>query len=524
MDSLPASFLAAGHGGMDSFNAEALVACKSTNSRLQHSIGKIGRYSCLRQWASANCYKLNDPGVVYLSPRRHPPFLQTGFIKSSPVALKFISSKFPIELQEKVCKSINRRIAAAVDGDNGVPTLTPLQEADAKKPIVVYACLMHAKKFLRQASETASSIPSPPVELARSYIPPSAAAQSPFNTQLLRQLSIVELEHATCNFSHSNIIGEGVFGLVYKGLLLDGSIVAIKRCLHKPVLNFVAEVKRMASVHHKHLVELIGYCEDRHQQLLVYDYISNGNVGNYLNDSEGLPIGKLDMRQRLSIALGAAKGLQYLHSLVPPFLHMHFRTSNVLLGDNFTAKVSDYGLLNLVMEGHSAGPSSATDYFRDPELNLSNNFSERSDVYSFGVFLLELVSGREAHGKYQSNSGHNLVEESHLERSSGRSLVICYVAYAYDSSSSSVSFSSYLKARECRLGDFIDKILGVHTMQAAGQMMELALQCVDISRKRPSMVRVVQEIEQIHRREMGFLQPEFGEEIGSVTLGSELFK
>ncbi|KAJ9178127.1 hypothetical protein P3X46_010037 [Hevea brasiliensis] len=493
-------------------SAEALVACKSTNSRLQHSIGKIGRYSCLRQWASANCYKLNDPGVVYLSPRRHPPFLQTGFIKSSPVALKFISSKFPIELQEKVCKSSNRRIAAAVDGDNGVPTLTPLQEADAKKPskhkvafiiggvgaallvivivVVVYVCLMHAKKFLRQASETASSIPSPPVELARSYIPPSAAAQSPFNTQLLRQLSIVELEHATCNFSHSNIIGEGVFGLVYKGLLLDGSIVAIKRCLHKPVLNFVAEVKRMASVHHKHLVELIGYCEDRHQQLLVYDYISNGNVGNYLNDSEGLPIGKLDMRQRLSIALGAAKGLQYLHSLVPPFLHMHFRTSNVLLGDNFTAKVSDYGLLNLVMEGHSAGPSSATDYFRDPELNLSNNFSERSDVYSFGVFLLELVSGREAHGKYQSNSGHNLVEE----------------------------------ARECRLGDFIDKILGVHTMQAAGQMMELALHCVDISRKRPSMVRVVQEIEQIHRREMGFLQPEFGEEIGSVTLGSELFK
>lgn len=491
--------------------AEALVACKSTNGPPQHSIGKIGRYSCLRQWASANCYKLNDLGVVSLSPKRHASFLKIGLIKSSPIALKFISSNFPFKFQEKVCKSINRRIAAAVDGDNGVPTLTPLEGADAKKPskhkvaaiigglgaallvivivLIVYICLMHVKQFLRPASETASSIPSPPVELARSNISPYAASQSPIN-QNVRQLSIVELEHATCNFSHSNIIGEGVFGLVYKGLLLDGSIVAVKRCLQKPFLDFLPQVERIASVRHGHLVELIGYCEHRNQLLLVYDYISNGNVGNYLNDSEGLPTGKLDMRQRLSIALGAAKGLQYLHSLVPPFLHMHFRTSNVLLGDNFTARVSDYGLLKLVIEGHRAGPSSAVDYFHDPELNLSNNFSERSDVYSFGVFLLELISAREAHGKRQSNSGHNLVEE----------------------------------ARECRLGDFIDKTLGVQTMQAAGQMMELALQCVDISAKRPSMVRIVEEIEQIQRREMGFLQPEFVEEIGSVTLGSDLFK
>ncbi|XP_015581542.1 probable serine/threonine-protein kinase PBL28 isoform X1 [Ricinus communis] len=488
---------------------EALVASKSTICTPQHSTGRIGRYPCLRQWASANCNKLNDPGVVSLSPsRRHLLFLKSGFVKLS--SSNFISS--PIELQERLHKARNRRIAAEVGRDNGVPTLTPLQPANDKKSskqkfaaiiagagaallvivivALVYMCLMRIKKVLRHRSETASSMPSSPSDLARGNIFPYAAAQSPFNARDLRQLSIVEVEHATHNFSQSNIIGEGSFGFAYKGLLLDGSIVAIKRCLHKPVQDFVHEVKHIASVHHKHLVDLIGYCEDTHQKFLVYDYISNGNVGSYLYDSEGLPIGKLDMRQRLSIALGAAKGLQYLHSMVPPLLHMHFRSSNVLLGDNIIAKVSDYGLLKLAMESHRAGTSSAIDYFLDPELSLSKNFSERSDVYSFGVFLLELISGHEARGRYMSISGHNLIQES----------------------------------RECNLENFIDRTLGERTIQAAKPLMELALQCIDVSMKRPSMTRIVQEIEQIQGREIRYSQAEFDEEIGSVTLGSELFK
>ncbi|XP_065865452.1 leucine-rich repeat receptor protein kinase HPCA1-like isoform X2 [Euphorbia lathyris] len=404
---------------------------------------------------------------------------------------------------------VSLRVAAAVGTDN-VPTLTPFQSTDDNKPskqkvaaivggvgasvlviiivILVYICLMRIKKHLSQTSDTSSSVTSPP-ESARGNISPYATAQSPFGTQNLRQLSIAELEHATKNFSQSNIIGEGTFGLVYKGLLLDGSIVAIKRRLHKPFPDFIHKVKPIASVHHRHLVELIGYCEDIHQQLLVYDYIANGNIGSYLYDSEGLPIGKLDMKQRLTIASAAAKGLEYLHSRDPPLLHMHFRTSNVLLGDKFP-KVSDYGVLNLVTEGHRASSSSAVDSFLDPELSSSKNHSEGSDVYSFGVFLLELISGREANGKYQSNSGKTIVEE----------------------------------ARECNVRNFVDKSVEEHNLKGARKIMELALQCIDVSRKRPSMRRVVEEIEQIQGSEMGYLQADFGEEIGSVALGSELFK
>ncbi|WCJ41027.1 Protein kinase superfamily protein [Euphorbia peplus] len=403
--------------------------------------------------------------------------------------------------------SFGRSVATAVGTDN-VPTLTPFESTDDNKPskqkvaaivggvgaallviiivILVYVCLMRIKKHLSHTSDTPSSVTSPS-ESARANVSPYASAESPFDTQSLRQLSIVELERATNNFSPTNIIGEGTFGLVYKGLLLDGSIVAIKRHLHKPCPNFIHKVKRLASVHHQHLVELIGYCEANYQQLLVYDYIANGNIGHYLYDSEGLPIGKLDMRQRLTIASAAAKGLEYLHSVDPPLLHMHFRTSNVLLGDKFP-KVSDYGVLNLVMEGHRAGSSSAVDSFLDPELNISKSYTEGSDVYSFGVFLLELISGREANGEYQTNSGKGLVEE----------------------------------ARECKMRNFVDKSIEEDDMKGVRKMMELALQCVDISsRKRPCMRRIVEEIEEIQ----GTLQAEdFGEGIGSVALGSELFK
>ncbi|KAH7561029.1 hypothetical protein JRO89_XS10G0160700 [Xanthoceras sorbifolium] len=322
------------------------------------------------------------------------------------------------------------------------------------------------------------------------------------------------------NFSQSNIIGEGALGLVYKGLLQDGSMVAIKRRIHTPIRNFLHEVRNIARIHHRHLVKLVGYYEDDHQQLLVYDYIPNGNVGNHLYDNEGLPIGRLNMRQRLLIALGAARGLAHLHSLVPPLFHMHFRTSNVLLDENFTAKVSDYGPHKLLIANHHAGSSSAIDCFLDPDTAFSavdeyctwksllmslisslfverlsslKIFSAASDVYSFGVFLLELISGHEAHGRNQSNSEPNIV----LQAKRGSSL-----------------------------DDYIDKTLGDQTAaNAAREMMELVFQCIDISRRRPSMRRIVEELEQIQEREIGRLHSEFGEEdIGAVTLGSELFR
>ncbi|CAI0453030.1 unnamed protein product [Linum tenue] len=318
---------------------------------------------------------------------------------------------------------------------------------------------------------------------------PTYASPHPPGTHFLRLLTIEELKLATRSFSDSNIIGEGLLGLVYKGLLLDGSIAVIKRNIYHPVQNFANEVRHIASVQNQHLVKLIGYCEDRQQQFLVTEYISDGNVGQYLYDSEGLPVGKLGIKRRLAIALGAAKGLRYLHSLVPPFLHMHFRTSNVLVDENFTAKVSDYGIYKWVAETPHPGSSSSVDHFLDPELNSSSDFSELSDVYSYGVFLLELISGREAHGKYQSNSDQNLL----------------------------------LQARDSSLNDFVDKSLQAKD-RTKRIMVDLALMCVDVSTRRPSMEKVVKALEWIRGRETGHVDYDHGEEIGAVKLGSELFK
>ncbi|KAJ0084217.1 hypothetical protein Patl1_30702 [Pistacia atlantica] len=242
--------------------AEALLACKSALDSPGQSSDKIERYPCIRQRACLSCYVAKD----------------TGFLKS--------------------VHSRNRRMAASFDGNSGVPTLTPLQQNDVKKPrkqrvaaivggvgaallvvgfmVLVYVCLMRVKRSIRQTSDAETSVPSPSAEQDRTY--PYAGD----GTQNLRQLAVLELKHATNNFSDSNIIGEGSFGLVYMGLLQDGSMVTIKRHLHTPAQNFVHEVKHIARVHHRHLVRLVGYCEENHQQFLVYDYISNGNVGNFL--------------------------------------------------------------------------------------------------------------------------------------------------------------------------------------------------------------------------------------------------
>ncbi|OIW09141.1 hypothetical protein TanjilG_11279 [Lupinus angustifolius] len=351
---------------------------------------------------------------------------------------------------------------------------------------------MRIKRLIRQTSESASSMPSPSVEMGRCNNSEYVSAFTSHYSQKTRHITILELEQATTNFGQSNIIGEGGFGFVYKGLLEDGSIVAIKRRLFALTPDFVREVKQITHIHHIHLVKLIGYYEDRFQQLLVYEYLPNGNVGNHLYDNEGLPLGRLDLWRRLSIALGAAKGLEHLHSLVPPLVHTNFRTRNVLLDENYSAKVSDYGFCKMQRKADQPGSSSNIDCFLDPELSLSQNYSEHSDVYSFGVFLLELISGCEAHNKNMSNTYETLVFQAKHNND---------------------------------VDNFVDMRLGEHEKcnNGATNMMKLALLCVDLSYRRPSMRQIVQELEHI-QREIAPFYSQFSEEIGVVTLGSELFQ
>ncbi|CAK9166179.1 unnamed protein product [Ilex paraguariensis] len=222
-----------------------------------------------------------------------------------------------------------------------------------------------------------------------------------------------ELSLATKNFSDRSLIGEGKFGEVYKGLLHDGMLVAIKKRPGAPTREFIEEVRYLSSIQHRNLVSLLGYCQESDQQILVYEYIPNGSVSIHLYGSGQVSQEKLEFKHRLSIALGAAKGLAHLHSISPRLLHKDFKTANVLVDENFIAKVADAGLRNFLGRGDIAGPSSQVtddEIFLAPEVKEFRRFSEKSDIYSFGVFLLELVSGQEAMKLLSSDINQNLVE------------------------------------------------------------------------------------------------------------------
>ncbi|KAL8208840.1 hypothetical protein R6Q57_008252 [Mikania cordata] len=160
-----------------------------------------------------------------------------------------------------------------------------------------------------------------------------------------KSFSFEELNKYTNNFSESNNIGTGGYGTVYRGSLPNGQLIAIKRAKQGSTqggLEFKTEIELLSRVHHKNLVSLVGFCLDQGEQMLVYEYIVNGTVKDSLSGRSGI---RLDWIRRLRIALGAAKGLQYLHDLAdPPIIHRDVKTNNILLDERLVAKVADFGL------------------------------------------------------------------------------------------------------------------------------------------------------------------------------------
>ncbi|XP_006655431.2 leucine-rich repeat receptor protein kinase HPCA1-like [Oryza brachyantha] len=213
-----------------------------------------------------------------------------------------------------------------------------------------------------------------------------------------RFFSFDELKICTNNFSDSHEIGSGGYGKVYRGILGDGTRVAIKRAepgSMQGAVEFKNEIELLSRVHHRNLVGLIGFCYEQGEQMLVYEYISNGTLRENL-------MGKgtyMDWNKRLRIALGSARGLAYLHELAdPPIIHRDVKSTNILLDDNLKAKVADFGLSKLVADtekGHVSTQVKGTLGYLDPEYYMTQQLSEKSDVYSFGVVMLELVSGRQ---------------------------------------------------------------------------------------------------------------------------------
>ncbi|XP_061367645.1 serine/threonine-protein kinase PBS1-like isoform X2 [Gastrolobium bilobum] len=226
-----------------------------------------------------------------------------------------------------------------------------------------------------------------------------------------------ELAAATKNFRPESFVGEGGFGRVYKGRLEStGQIVAVKQ-LDKNGLQgnreFLVEVLMLSLLHHPNLVNLIGYCADGDQRLLVYDFMPLGSLEDHLHD---LPPDKepLDWNTRMKVAAGAAKGLEYLHDEAnPPVIYRDFKSSNILLGEGYHPKLSDFGLAKLGPVGDKSHVSTrvmGTYGYCAPEYAMTGQLTAKSDVYSFGVVFLELVTGRKAIDSTQPHGEQNLVK------------------------------------------------------------------------------------------------------------------
>ncbi|GFZ18971.1 protein kinase superfamily protein [Actinidia rufa] len=222
-----------------------------------------------------------------------------------------------------------------------------------------------------------------------------------------------ELADATHGFSADKILGEGGFGCVYKGYLVDGREVAVKQLKiggGQGEREFRAEVEIISRVHHRHLVTLVGYCISDHQRLLVYEYIPNNTLHYHLH-GEGRPV--MEWATRVRVAAGAARGIAYLHEdCHPRIIHRDIKSSNILLDNNFEARVADFGLAKLAGDTntHVTTRVMGTFGYMAPEYASSGKLTEKSDVFSFGVVLLELITGRKPVDGSQPLGDESLVE------------------------------------------------------------------------------------------------------------------
>ncbi|GMI67120.1 avrPphB susceptible 1 [Hibiscus trionum] len=231
---------------------------------------------------------------------------------------------------------------------------------------------------------------------------PSTPKEEPISASRAQTFTYRQLANATKNFRAESMIGQGGFGSVYKGKLESGQVVAIKK-LDKTGLQgekeFLVEFLMLSLLHHPNLVNLIGYCAEGDQRLLVYEYMQQGSLEDHLHylTPDEKP---LDWNTRMKIASGAAQGLEYLHcGASPPVIYRDLKSSNILLGEGFTPKLSDFGFAKFGPSGDKSHVSTrvmGTHGYCAPEYLTSGNLTTKSDIFSFGVVLLELITGRKA--------------------------------------------------------------------------------------------------------------------------------
>ncbi|MCO5564753.1 hypothetical protein L7F22_018421 [Adiantum nelumboides] len=283
--------------------------------------------------------------------------------------------------------------------------------------------------------------------------------------------TIADLQLATQSFTEENLIGDGTLGKVYKGLLRNGQVVAIKkldysitRMGQEDFLEFLVKISRFR---HENIVELVGYCIEHGEHLLVYNFVGNGSVHENLHSD-------LEMRKRLSwksrvkIALGTARALEYLHETCkPPIFHRNLTSKNILLDDNLTPYLSDCGLSNYFQ--HEQASAERLGY-SPPEHTSSGIYTTESDIYSFGVVMLELLTGCKALDSSRPRSEQSLVRWAIPQ--------LCDIA---------------------ALAKMLDSsIKGTYSKKSVSRFADVISQCVQTDPKfRPSMGEVVQCLEQV---------------------------
>ncbi|CAH2074681.1 unnamed protein product [Thlaspi arvense] len=286
----------------------------------------------------------------------------------------------------------------------------------------------------------------------------------------IRGFSFKEVAEATDDFSSSALVGRGGYGKVYRGVLSDKTVAAIKRADEGSLQGekeFLNEIELLSRLHHRNLVSLIGYCDEEGEQMLVYEFMPNGTLRDWLS-AKGKETLSFGMRVR--VALGAARGILYLHTEAnPPVFHRDIKASNILLDPNFNAKVADFGLSRLApaledeedVPKHVSTVVRGTPGYLDPEYFLTHKLTDKSDVYSIGVVFLELLTGMHAisHGK-------NIVRE--VKTADERDMMV----------------------------SLIDKRMEPWSMESARKFASLALRCShDSPDMRPAMAEVVKELE-----------------------------